>query len=101
MAFAVCSCGEIVVLAILVGILFALNSDASTEANTKALSVVCAYAGAVWMVCAMPHFLLEKHRPGRKLPEGSSYWTIGFKVLWQALIKVSVNIFNCSSEDLS
>lgn len=88
LAFTVCSAGEIVVLAVLVGVLHALHSDDSTENNTKALSVVCAYAGGVWLVCAIPWFIFEKHRPGRKLPEGSSYLTIGFKVLWQALVKV-------------
>lgn len=48
MAFTVCSAGEVVVLAVLVGVLFAVHSDASTENNTRALSIVAAYSGAVW-----------------------------------------------------
>lgn len=48
MSFAVCSAGEIVVLAIMVGILKGLKSDESTENNTKAFSVLIAFSGGVW-----------------------------------------------------
>lgn len=47
-SFAVCSAGEIVVLAIMVGILKGLKSDESTENNTKAFSVLIAFSGGVW-----------------------------------------------------
>jgi hypothetical protein len=47
-SFAVSSAGEIVILAIMVGILKALKSDASVENNTKAFSVLIAFAGGVW-----------------------------------------------------
>ena len=75
-------------LAVLIGILFAVHSNESVEKNTQALSIVAAYSGAVWVVCALPWFVLEKHRPGRKLPEGASYWTIGFRTLWIAFQKL-------------
>jgi len=42
-AFAVCSLGELVVLAIIQGMLISLKSDSSTEANTRALSIATAF----------------------------------------------------------
>lgn len=48
MSFAVCSAGEVVILAVMVGILKALHSETSTENNTKAFSVLIAFSGAVW-----------------------------------------------------
>lgn len=47
-SFAVCSAGEIIILAVMVGILKGLKSDASTENNTKAFSVLIAFSGGVW-----------------------------------------------------
>lgn len=47
-SFAVCSAGEIIILAVMVGILKGLKSDASTENNTKAFSVLIAFAGGIW-----------------------------------------------------
>ncbi|KAI0950796.1 hypothetical protein AcW1_008006 [Taiwanofungus camphoratus] len=78
-SFAVSSVGEIVVLAIMVGILKGLKSDASTVNNTKAFSVLIAFSGAVWLLCALPWFFIEQRRPGLALPPGSSLLTIGFK----------------------
>ncbi|KAI0648981.1 autophagy-related protein 22-like protein [Trametes meyenii] len=84
-SFAVCSAGEIVILAVMVGILKGLHSDASTENNTKAFSVLIAFSGGVWLLCALPWFLIEKRRPGLALPAGASMLTIGFKQTWVAL----------------
>lgn len=47
-SFAICSLGEIVILAIMVGILKGLKSDESVENNTKAFSVLIAFSGGVW-----------------------------------------------------
>ena len=47
-SFAVCSAGEVIILAVMVGILKALHADASTENNTKAFSVLIAFSGGVW-----------------------------------------------------
>ena len=47
-SFAICSAGEIIILAVMVGILKGLKSDASTENNTKAFSVLIAFSGGVW-----------------------------------------------------
>ncbi|KAK4702256.1 hypothetical protein P7C70_g3970, partial [Phenoliferia sp. Uapishka_3] len=84
-AFTVCSCGELVVLAVLVGILFAVHSNASVENNTSALSIVSAYSGGVWVVCALPWFFLEKTRPGQPLPAGSNYVSTGINTIWNAM----------------
>ncbi|KAJ6532670.1 MFS general substrate transporter [Mycena vulgaris] len=84
MSFAISSLGEIVVLAIMVGILKGVKSDDSTENNTKAFSILIAFSGAVWLVCALPWFFLEKRRPGLKLPPGTTLLTIGFKQTYVA-----------------
>jgi MFS-type transporter involved in bile tolerance (Atg22 family) len=84
MSFTICSLGEIVVLAIMVGILKGVKSDASTENNTKAFSILIAFSGAVWLVCALPWFFFEKRRPGLRLPPGTSLLTIGFKQTYVA-----------------
>ncbi|KAF4614134.1 hypothetical protein D9613_007831 [Agrocybe pediades] len=78
-SFAICSAGEIVILAVMVGILRGLRSDQSTENNTKAFSVLIAFSGAVWLLCALPWFFFEKRRPGLELPPGISLLTIGFR----------------------
>ncbi|KAI0698803.1 autophagy-related protein 22-like protein [Earliella scabrosa] len=77
-SFAVCSAGEILILAVMVGILKGLLSDESTE-NTRAFSVLIAFSGGVWLLCALPWFFLEKRRPGLALPSGASMLTIRFK----------------------
>lgn len=57
-SFAVCSAGEILILAVMVGILKALKSDESTENNTKAFSVLIAFAGGVWCTLLLYPFFL-------------------------------------------
>lgn len=47
-SFFVCSMGELVVLAILCGILFAVVKNDDAESNTRSLSIVCAYSAGVW-----------------------------------------------------
>ncbi|VDB85671.1 unnamed protein product [Peniophora sp. CBMAI 1063] len=83
-SFAVCSVGEIVILAIMVGILKGLKSDQSTENNTKSFSVLIAFSGGVWLLCALPWFIFEKRRPGLALPPGTSFLTVGLKQTYVA-----------------
>jgi hypothetical protein len=78
-SFAICSAGEILILAVMVGIVKGLHAGDSTENNTRAFSVLCAFSGGVWLLCALPWFFLEQRRPGLALPEGTSLLTIGFK----------------------
>ncbi|KAK4688267.1 hypothetical protein P7C73_g1840, partial [Tremellales sp. Uapishka_1] len=47
-SFFVCSIGELIVLAILAGILQGIVVPNDTASNTQALSVVCAYSAGVW-----------------------------------------------------
>ncbi|KAH8809474.1 autophagy-related protein 22-like protein [Flagelloscypha sp. PMI_526] len=87
MSFAICSAGEIIVLAIMVGILKGVKSDESVENNTKAFSILIAFSGGVWckLLCAIPWFFLEQRRPGLALPPGTNLATIGFIQLYTAL----------------
>ena len=50
-SFTVSSVGEVVILAIIVGILKGIKSDASVENNTKAFSVLIAFSGGVFCTC--------------------------------------------------
>ncbi|KAF5391658.1 hypothetical protein D9757_002487 [Collybiopsis confluens] len=84
-AFTIQSVGEIVILAIMVGILKGVKSNESTENNTKAFSVLIAFAGGVWLLVALPWFVLEKRRLGLQLPPGTSLLTIGFKQTYVAI----------------
>ncbi|KAL8737418.1 MAG: hypothetical protein Q9181_001697 [Wetmoreana brouardii] len=54
MAFYIQSCGEIVILAVIVGILFAVNVRASEANNNWGLSVLIAFATGVWLLLALP-----------------------------------------------
>ncbi|KAL8279070.1 hypothetical protein RQP46_008528 [Phenoliferia psychrophenolica] len=54
----------------------------STENNTIGYSVI--YATAVWVVVAIPWTLYEQARPGKMLPPGSNYFSVGFKNIFQA-----------------
>jgi len=51
-SFAISSAGEVLILAVIVGILKAVKSDASVQNNTKAFSVLLAFTGGVW--CSFP-----------------------------------------------
>ncbi|KDN49206.1 hypothetical protein K437DRAFT_245262 [Tilletiaria anomala UBC 951] len=102
-SFAVSSLGELVLLAIIQGILIGIRADADQESNTRALSIIIAFSGGAWTLTALPWFLLEKHRPGQPLPRGTNYITAGamqawttIKVIWelkQSLIYLIVYFF--------
>ena len=79
MAFAVCSAGELVVLAAIQGMLEGINADQDENSNTRALSAVVAFSAGVWTICALPWFVLEKRRPGQPLPPGTTYLTAAVK----------------------
>ncbi|THH15564.1 hypothetical protein EW146_g4938 [Bondarzewia mesenterica] len=79
-SFAVCSAGEIIILAVMVGIIKALKAEQSTENNTKAFSVLIAFSGGVWRRC----WVLGR-RPGLSIPPGTSILAIGFKQTYIAL----------------
>jgi len=64
-AFYVQSVGEIVILAVIVGVMFGVNVNASTANNNWGLSVLIAFASGIWILLAIPWFILEKRRPGQ------------------------------------
>ncbi|KIK95280.1 hypothetical protein PAXRUDRAFT_141029 [Paxillus rubicundulus Ve08.2h10] len=84
-SFTVSSVGEIFVLVIMVGILEGMKAGDSTENNTRAFSALIAFSGAVWLICALPWFFIEKRRPGLSLPPESSLLTIGFRQTYVAI----------------
>ena len=82
-SFAVCSAGEIIILAVMVGILKGLKSDASTENNTKAFSALIAFSGGVWrmyrpscFLCLIANIAFHSPlRPSLVLPGETSPWS--------------------------
>ncbi|KAF7163150.1 hypothetical protein CNMCM5623_008220 [Aspergillus felis] len=64
-AFYVQSVAEIVILAVIVGIMFGLRVDESQANNNWGLSVLIAFASGVWLLVSLPWFVLEKRRPGQ------------------------------------
>lgn len=81
-AFIIQSLGEIVILAVIVGIMFGLNVNASTANNNWGLSVLIAFASGVWVLLAIPWFVLEKRRPGQD--PGMNIVLAGFWQLYRA-----------------
>lgn len=105
-AFYVQSVSELVILAIIVGIMFALHVNASEANNNWGLSVLIAFASGVWLLVSIPWFVLEKRRPGQD-PEGNNIIIAGLKQLVRALkdiwtLKQSliylVGMFSCTFE---
>lgn len=80
MAFYIQSCGEIVILALIVGVLYGVHVTASEANNNYGLSVLIAFATGVWLLLAIPWFILEKRRPGQPLPPNMNIVMVG---LWQ------------------
>lgn len=78
MAFYTQSCGEIVILAVIVGVLFAVNVRGSEANNNWGLSVLIAFATGVWLLLAIPWFVVEKRRPGQPLPPNMNMYAATF-----------------------
>ncbi|KAI9820222.1 MAG: hypothetical protein M1827_005844 [Pycnora praestabilis] len=87
-AFYIQSCGEIIILAIIVGVLFGVNVNASVANNNWGLSVLIAFATGCWVLLAIPWFIMEKRRPGQQLPPGMNIVSVGFWQLWRALTQI-------------
>ncbi|KAH6673698.1 putative autophagy protein [Halenospora varia] len=88
MAFYIQSLAEIVILAIIVGVMFGVNVKASTENNNWGLSVLIAFATGVWILVAIPWFLKEKRRAGQEIPPNMNIITVGFWQLYRALAQI-------------
>lgn len=85
-AFYIQSLGEIVILAVIVGIMFGLDVNASTASNNWGLSVLIAFATGVWILLSLPWFIMEKRRPGQD--PGTNIVLAGCKQLWVAITQV-------------
>ena len=85
-AFYVQSVAEVFILAIVVGIMFSLRVNDTAENNNWGLSVLIAFATGVWMLCAVPWFVLERRRPGQD--PGTNIVLAGIKHLSYAIAQV-------------
>lgn len=83
-SFIVQSAVEIVILAIIVGIMHAVHVNDGQEQNNRGLSILIAFAGGLWIVVALPWFFFEKRRPGQPLPPNTNFFTAGLLQLWTA-----------------
>ncbi|KAI4106862.1 MAG: hypothetical protein LQ339_002834 [Xanthoria mediterranea] len=88
MAFYIQSCGEIVILAVIVGVLFAVDVRASEANNNWGLSVLIAFATGVWLLLAIPWFVIEKRRPGEPIPPHMNIVTAGIWQLHRAITQI-------------
>ena len=80
MSLLIAGAGGMGVIAIMMGILYAADATANTDSNSWGLSLIIGFGSAVWLVFAIPWFVLEKRRPGRPIPPGMNIFTAG---LWQ------------------
>ena len=86
MAFYIQSVGEVFILATIVGVMFGVNVNASTANNNWGLSVLIAYASGVWILLAIPWFIMEKRRPGQE--PGMNIVLAGFWQLYRAFTEI-------------
>jgi MFS-type transporter involved in bile tolerance (Atg22 family) len=85
-SFIVQSVVEVLILVVIVGIMFGLDVNASVANNNFGLSVLIAFATGVWVLVALPWFLLEKRRPGQD--PGMNIVMAGVWQLWHALTQI-------------
>lgn len=86
-SFYVQSVAEIFILAIIVGIMFGLDVNASDANNNWGLSVLIAFASGVWLLVSLPWFFLEKRRPGQD-PGKRTVFVAGLWQLWHAMKQI-------------
>ena len=89
-AFYIQSVGEIVILAMIIGVMFGVhvNGHPSDATNNRGLSVLIAFSTACWLVVSIPWFFMEKSRPGLRVPVGQNMLTVGAWQLWEALTQM-------------
>ena len=64
--------------AIAVGISAAVGYTTIGE-QIKSYRVLMGYFGAITLICTLPFFLVQKHRPGQALPADTKWWLVGPK----------------------
>lgn len=82
-AYCIQSFAEVIILAIIIGIMFGLKVQDSVANNNWGLSALIAFGSAIWLVVSIPWFFLEKHRPGQD-PGNRSIIIAGLWQLWHA-----------------
>ena len=88
MGLYVCGIGQLPLVAIAIGIVYGLHSNASDANNNWSLSVIIAWTSVYWLVLSIPWFVLEKRRPGQPLPPGKNYVTAGLWQVYRAAIQI-------------
>ncbi|KAM3448277.1 hypothetical protein MY3296_007960 [Beauveria thailandica] len=78
----------VVFYAIAVGISAGIGFD-SPRKLIYSYNVLMGYFGALTVICTVPFFLVQKHRPGQQLPKGTSFWSVGFKVIKYSPLKLN------------
>ncbi|KAL2858460.1 MFS general substrate transporter [Aspergillus pseudoustus] len=86
-AFYIQSLAEIIILAVIVGIMFGVGINASAAKNNWGLSILIAFASGVWLLVSLPWFFLEKRRPGAD-PGNRSIIMVGLSQLYFAMRQV-------------
>ncbi|KAJ5147583.1 hypothetical protein N7526_000935 [Penicillium atrosanguineum] len=86
-AFYIQSVAEILILAVIVGIMFGVDVNASEARNNWGLSVLIAFASGVWLLVSLPWFFLEKRRPGQD-PGSRNIIMAGLSQLYFAMSQV-------------
>jgi MFS-type transporter involved in bile tolerance (Atg22 family) len=75
--------GSMLCILITLGICYAMGTS-TVEENTKVYSVIIGFFGVVWVISSIPWFVVEQHRPGQRLPDNTSWLTVGPKQVWEA-----------------
>lgn len=74
--------GFLVISVLNIGVGQAMASRYNTPVNQLPKytnSIFSAMCGGYWLICAIPWFVLQKHRPGPPLPPNTNYWTLGWR----------------------
>lgn len=87
-AFWTQSVAEVFLLAIIIGLMFALKVADRTANNNWGLSVLIAVATGYWVACSIPWFFIEKTRPGLMIPPGKNMLTAGVWQLHEAFMQI-------------
>ena len=73
----------VITSSIAVGISAAIGFSTDDQL-VKAYRVLLGYFGVVSMICSVPFFIVNKHRPGQQLPKDAKWYNAGPKQVWQA-----------------
>ena len=84
MSAAAGAAGELVIVAIGIGMFKAMRINSTMQNNSWGLSVFNAFAAAAELALALPWFILEKRRPGLSYPGNMNIIQAGLWHLYRA-----------------